>query len=345
MGGFLIDGLKALLRWDWFSSEEWARLRSLGDVVMRVTPATGEVVWQTPAWEQQRTDVFQVQVRVSGSGLAIWGSPARCFGDGDAVFGSGASAACDLLGCVWAMVEVVERSLGVELSRDPADYSVSRVDVTQNLLVASAAQGREVLAYLRGTSGGRYRVSAAYTESVYWSTKSTLRAAKAYLKGPHLRYLMRQSKYSGRVYTEEEIQCADRLVRCELELRRHHWQRLGKPWWQVTASELLEEWEAMFGRMVGEAEVTEAGLRERILSVASTESRGRAAWACWSLISAMGWEAARDSYPRASWYRHLSVLRAAGLRDVSLSHGRVIPLRRSVELRPVASWDEFSKAA
>ncbi len=341
----MIDGLRAILRWDWFSSEEWGRLRQLTDVLMRVSPSTGEVVWETPAWEHLRSDVHSVQMRVAGDGLIVWGSPARVFGDGDAVFGSGPSLDHDVGGCLWGMVAVVERSLGVELSRVPADWRISRVDVTRNLQVASAAQAREVLAYLRGTSGGRYRVAAAYTESVYWSTSSTIRAAKAYLKGPHLRYLMRKSGYSGRMYTQGEVECADRLVRCEIELRRHHFARCGKSWWEITAGELLREWDEMFGKMLGEVELTDSTLRERVDQVAFSPSRARAAWACWSLICAMGWEAARDTYPRASWYRHLRVLRAAGLTDVSLSHGRVVPLRRCVELRPVSSWEEFSRAA
>lgn len=77
-----------------------------------------------------------------------------------------------------------------------------------------------------------------------------------------------------------------------------------------------------------------------------SEGRARAALACWHLIQGHGWEAARELHSKTSWYRHLEVLRSAGLGDADISRGEVVSLRR-VELHAarVMSWAELRVAA
>ena len=65
------------------------------------------------------------------------GSPARIMGDGCAVFGSYSSTRLGLPGCVDAMRLFVMRHVGLELPSDLGVWTVSRVDVTENLLLDS----------------------------------------------------------------------------------------------------------------------------------------------------------------------------------------------------------------
>lgn len=322
--------------------DSMARLLALNDRVMRIDPATGEIRWQTAAWDSVRSDSHQIAVRCM-SEFWMQGSPARVLGDGCSVFGSGPSAALDLLGCVDAMRQFVSRRVGVILpSAD--QWIVSRVDVTGNLLLDSLEDVRQALAILRECEGGRYRVSQQAGDTVYWSHRSKLRSGKAYAKGPHLRYLGKQRTYTGRTYTDADTALASRLLRLELKLGREWFQR--REWKQVDAKVLCAEWEGYFNRMIGGAEMKSDGdLRERIEAAAKTKGQGKAAYGCWLLIQSEGWERARAATARTTWYRNLEVLRAAGLGDADISSGRVVPLRRKViEARMVRSWDELRAA-
>jgi hypothetical protein len=270
----------------------------------------------------------------------VQGSPARVCGDGDTVFGSGAAAALDLFGCVGRMVSFAETALGCELP--PASvWIVSRVDVTANLELPSLSDVRAALAILRGTEGGRYRVSATAGDTVYHGGRSKLRKGKAYAKGPHLRHLLKQETYTGRRYDSEEVEAASRLLRLELTLGREWWRRAGE-WCAVTAQVLRDEWESYYGRMLGGVGVMCESVGDRVRAVAKTEGRARAALACWHLIQQFGWEQAKALHSKNTWYRHLRVLHAAGLGDADISQGRVVPLRR-VELSAalVTSWEQL----
>jgi II/X family phage/plasmid replication protein len=76
-----------------------------------------------------------------------------------------------------------------------------------------------------------------------------------------------------------------------------------------------------------------------------TNAQARAAFRTWQLIRAVGWQEARDSTTRPTWYRHCKVMKAAGVRDLDIAHGRVVPMRtRLLELRPVGSWSELRAA-
>lgn len=343
----LIDWVTARVPLERLSPDALATAKGWGDRLVRYCARSGEVRYEQAAWDSVRSDSHQLAFRV-GSDLWVQGSPARVLGDGDTVFGSGPSAALDLLGCVARMVAFVETVVGHELP-DAAQWIVSRVDVTCNLALPALPQVRQALAILRGTEGGRYRVSSVAGDTVYHGSKSKLRKGKAYAKGPHLRELMKRKDYSGRRYSESELAAADSLLRLELTLGREWFARVGC-WQSVTAARLLAEWESYFGRMLGGVAVMSESIADRVRAVVLkgeviSEGRARGALACWELIKGHGWEQAKALHSKATWYRHIAVLHAAGLGDADISRGEVVSLRR-VELHAarVATWTELHNA-
>ncbi len=356
----LLDWITARISLDHLTDEGRAEARLLSDRIARYCPRTGEVRFESSAWDSIRSDSHQITLRVTGSEFWIQGSPARVTGDGCAVFGSGASARLSIAGCLDAMRLFVQQQTGILLPADVALWTVSRVDVTGNLLLGSQAEVLEGLRVLRNCEGGRYRVSQQAGDTVYWSHKSKLRSGKAYAKGAHIEYMQKQKIYSGRVYTIEEMIAAQSLLRLELKLGREFFQR--QNWRTLTAEMLTEEWRSYFERMVGACEMTnDNDLKEKIISAAcavqigtdregnaiyGTDTRGKAAYGCWLLIQSEGWERARESFTKTTWYRHLQILRKAGLGDADISAGVVVPLRRKIlEAREVSSWSQILRAA
>lgn len=328
-----------------FSEVQIRRLRHLTDRIVRFCPRTGDVRYETCAWESIRSDSHQISFQVGSCDLRVQGSPARVCGDGDAVFGSGASADLDLTGCLKSMAGYASKVLDVILPQNIEQYSVTRVDVTGNLLLNGLPQVRDALRILRDCEGGRYRVSQQAGDSVYWSHMSRLRSGKAYAKGPHLEYLTNSSKYSGRMYTPDEIALTQNLLRLELKLGREFFSR--NDWREMNAEFFKQQWTNYFDRMIGDSDMTnDCDLKRRIFTVAPSEGRAKSAYGCWLLIQSEGWERAQESFVKSTWYRHLKVLRAAGLGDADLSSGKVVPLRRRIlEAQVIHTWADLSNAA
>ena len=344
----LLDWVTFRVDMESFPREQWEQMRALMDRIVRFCPKTSEIIWETAAWESVRSDSHQIAFRVGSDAVWVQGSPARVCGKGDAVFGEGAARAMDLGECVKRMAGFVSKVMDLTFPEIGPGWHVSRVDVTGNLELDNLAAVRVALRILRDCEGGRYRVSQQAGDTVYWSHRSRLRSGKAYAKGAHLRYATGKADYSGRPYTAQEILEADRLLRLELRLGAQWWrERVGKHWSAVTAEDLQAEWQSYFDRMLGSAEMsTGMSVQEKIMGAADTEGRGRAAFGCWSLIQAVGWERARESFAKPTWYRHLQVLHRAGLGDADLSAGKVVELRRRVlECRRVDSWSELRRAA
>ncbi|MBF0245256.1 MAG: hypothetical protein HQL31_08285, partial [Planctomycetes bacterium] len=172
----MIDWVTARLPFWHFSPEQLDNLALLGDRIRRWNPRTGEVSFECQAWDSIRSDSHALSYRVTGEALFVQGSPARVIGDGDAVFSSGASANHDLVGCVDRMVRFLAIALRQESGSDLVpdvpinSWLISRVDVTQNLLFDSDVQVSTALSILRGTEGGRYRISAKHGDTAYWSS-------------------------------------------------------------------------------------------------------------------------------------------------------------------------------
>lgn len=340
----------------------WEVLQGWGDRILRICPKTGEVRWSIDAWESVRSDSHQIAIKASASSLHIQGSPARVMGDGDTVFGSGEQGR-DVAACARAMIDFAVVRIGYVSSHgclpvmafgafsDLPSYRLfrlTRADITKNYLLCSAADVRVTLSCFRNVEGGRYRVSQQAGDTVYWSHKSQLRAGKAYAKGPHLKYLMDQKTYTGCVYSAGDLDLASRLVRLELRLGSDYLGRLRKSgvlWYNLPWSFWSDEHDSYFGRMVGGVEVSDMSVHSAIDKVTPTSGQARAVQRTWAMINLMGWQAARESMPKRTWYLHLQFLRAAGLGDADISAGRVVALRRQIVLSPVSSWEELRRAA
>lgn len=376
----LIDWITVRVPLQFLTEAARAQAATLGDRITRYCPVSGEVRFESVAWDSIASDSHQINVRASGHDFWIMGSPARVMGDGCAVFGSGACARLDLQSCVDAMRLFAMSNTGIELPADLSLWSVSRVDVTDNLLLGSLAEVRDALRILRDCEGGRYRVSQQAGDTVYWQQKSKLRKGKAYAKGPHLAYLMSRSSYTGRQYEKHEIELASRLLRLELTLGREFWKR--NDWRSFTAESLSGQWSDYFSRMIGGAEMTnDNDLKSRIYAAAAisceqeylkavinwqerrktafasgkdipprpckrnAENSARSAYGAWLLIQSEGWERAKESFAKTVWYRHLAILRGAGLGDADISAGKIVPFRRRVfEATSVASWHQLKTA-
>jgi len=303
------------------------------------------VTWVTDVWQTIRSDSHQITIRRTGDSLWIQGSPARAVADGDAVMGE--AIGLDLWAGAGAMLGLCERVLCMGRFPERRLWKVSRVDVTENYCLGSLPDVRVALGVLRGTEGGRYRVSQQAGDTVYWSHRSRLRSGKAYAKGPHLQYLLKRKTYTGTAYTADQLEAAKKLLRLELTLGAQWWrERVGCHWWELTPSRLAQEHADYFGRMIGkgiEMDMTN-NEREAILAAAPTVRKGRSVCRTWLTIQQVGFESAREIVGRSTWYDHLQVLRAAGLGDADISAGRVVGLRRVVSLTAVSTWEELLAA-
>lgn len=337
----MIDWVSCRVPLDKCSPEVREAAKSLSDRVQRVCPRTGEIRYETACWESIRSDTHQIAARAS-SDLWINGSPARLIGDGDAVFGNGASRYMDLKGCVKRMIAFIESYLGAGELPHLDHWIVSKVDVTGNLLLDSLDEVRDALRILNGCEGGRYRVDGRSGNTVYWSKSSRYKSGKAYAKGPHLKYLAGKSDYTGRPYTAFEIANADRLLRLELSLKSKFFKE--NDWKLLTPDDLAKLWDAYFDRMIGSAEIMrDDDVKNRIFEVSPTEGRAKAAFGCWAIIQSQGYERAREMFTKTSWYRHKKILALAGLSDADISAGRVVEFRRRViEASLAESWEQIA---
>ncbi|GAB6140869.1 hypothetical protein JCM14076_15980 [Methylosoma difficile] len=358
----LIDWITAYLPMSKINESEWQKLILMTERVMRFKPDSqshsaddcfflidrDSVVYETSAWESVRSDSHQIAFKVGGDSIYVQGSPARLCGSGDAVFGEGAAAALDLTACVHRMAAFVASKFSLDISLNPDDWHVTRIDVTGSLLLDDLAAVREALRVLRNCEGGRYRVSQQAGDTVYWSHKSRLKAGKAYAKGPHIDYSTKRPDYTGREYTDSEKQLVNRLLRLELRLGAQ-WirERAGLPWQKLTPEMLIDQWKQYFNRMIGDTHMkTTDDVKARVMAAAKTEGQGKAAYCCFLMIQSQGWENARNNHTKPSWYRHLKILRAAGLGDADISAGKVVQLRRKIiECQVINSWSDFKKAA
>ncbi|MCF1183548.1 phage/plasmid replication protein, II/X family [Marichromatium gracile] len=348
----MIDWITAHVDLDLFAEADRARLLLQSDRILRYCPRTGEQRYETTAWDSVRSDSHAVVCRVTGDGLWVQGSPARVIGDGDTVFSSGASAAEDVAGCLDRMVAFLYDQLGAEIHGErPSLYAwqITRVDITRHLALDSLAEVRQLLSFLRNAEGGRYRVNQPDGDTVYWNKTSRYKKAKAYAKGPHLRYASKKAGYSGREYTETELMLADRLIRLELTIFNRHWQKnLQIAHWQdLTPDELDKAWASHFDQFIGQTIMNDEELKTRIEAAAPTPGQAKAAYVCWYLIKSMGWEMAKENTARTTWYRNMKILRDAGLKVTDIGNGKVIPFRvqKVVAGQRIGSWGELRRLA
>lgn len=355
----LIDYLTARFPYELMPSGLPEKLRLMGDRNCRYCPKTGEVRYDSQCWESIRSDSHQITIRAGSDALWVAGSPARVCDRGDAVMGAAPSSTLDLPGCLSAIVDFLSVQTGHDLPRTPSQWIICRIDVTQNLKLDDLASVRVALRYLRDCEGGRYRVSQKSGDTVYWGGKSRLRRGKAYAKGPHIEYMLSRPDYTGCEYTDEEKALANKLLRLELTLGAQYIrERAGCPWYEITPEMLRGQWADYFNRMIGEATMkTDGDVKGRVLEAAtrivqekypnrSGKGQAQAAYSMWLLIQAEGWQAVKENTAERTWYRNLTILRAAGLGDMDISAGKVIPFRQKIiECQQVNTWDDLRKAA
>lgn len=315
-------------------------LRSKTARLCKISP-DGAIDWTSYCWESVRSDTHQVCVRL-GSEFHVQGSPAR-IGLKNNVFGS-----LDIRYCANKMINLATAILGIPELPQLEHWTCSRIDITRNFLMQSGAEARQAIEYLKQCPEGRQKHSFE-SYGLYVGKGSSLHRAKFYLKGQDAR---RNSRLKRAVYTDEQLLKSDKLLRAEYTIARHKIRRLKEdrklPWHELTPAFLLSEHEAYIKDYLSDIEVTDmSDILERLISVAPTEGRARAAYDCYNRIRTNGYYQAKESYTYHTWRKHISYLRKAGFKRVDLQSINIIPLRkRAIELsEPVRHWDDIPLSA
>lgn len=313
------------------------------DKVQRINGMTGEVMWSSPVRESIRSDDHCITVTF-GSRLEIKGSPARVR-SGHNVFGS-----LDIKQCALDMIEFVAKHHSIFIPRNLKLWTCSRIDVTQNYDMGSLTQAQAAVDQLKPLKCGVQKTST-YDTSCIWGQGSLLHSGKAYLKGPHLRELV--SKNKARI-VERELALADRLLRLEYSLRRcliRRYKESGLNWYDMTPECLLQFHSGYFSKFISTVEVVDMdNILDLLLANVGkgdgqipTEGRARAAYDCYTRIRLTNYLSAKESYPKATFYKHVKYLKTVGLVAADLQPINVVPLRkRQIVLdKPVSCWDDI----
>lgn len=310
-------------------------------------------------WEKYSLDIDAVRSdtpgllwTVTGDGkgyyLTVGASPASL------KYGCNVFGPSELNECARILVRHASVCLGAVLPR-AEDWQVRRLDVTHNYDLKDSRAVKQALRILLGTDSARRKAQSDNRggDTVYWSPTSDLLSGKAYHKGPQLTHLTKTKEIN---ITDEQIALADRLLRLELRLGSRWFRRLeqgqldisAQDWRALTEPELNRIHSEFFARFVGTLEVVDMGaLLTQLEKVAPTKGQALAAHRTWALLRTIGFEEVKRSVPKPTFYRHLALLRGAGLSDADLCASNVVPLRRTVlELgRPVTSWEDLRRAA
>jgi II/X family phage/plasmid replication protein len=318
--------------------EDIFKIRSLSHRLFKISP-DGEVIWETYPWEQVSSDSHQLSIRITNK-LSIQGSPAR-LGLANNVFGSS-----DVRYCARKMLAFVQQSLGLQSLPPLECWSCTRIDYTRNFLMQSAAEARQALAYLKLAPERRQKHSSE-SNGFYIGKGSALHKGKIYLKGVDAH---RNHSAGKACYTAEQLLKSEKLLRAEYTLGRLGILRLKEreatSWFDLTGDDLKRMHTEFFHEYFSEVEVIDMGnLLEKLMAVAPTEGRARAAYDCYNRIRQVGFHQAKQTYPLRTWSRHVRYLKESGLSlsDLESGHAHVVPIRR----RPiyfqdaVRHWDDI----
>lgn len=333
----MIDWLTLKIDLTCLSPEVISKLRKQSARLFRVK-ADGELDWESFAWDSVRSDTHQVAVRVGGQ-LHIQGSPARV-GLLNNAFGS-----LDIQYCARKMIHHVAIHMGLGTLPGVELWTCSRIDVTRNYLMQSDAEARQAMEYLKQSSESKQKHSYE-SNGLYIGKGSALHKGKIYLKGQDAR---RNQRYKKAVYTEEQLDIADRLLRSEYTLARHKIRRLladkGISWHQLTPQKLLALHDDYFKDYMSQIEVTDMGnILARLRCVTPTEGQADSAYDCYTRIRMIGFSQAKASFTKTTWHRHIKNLKLAGLSRADLQPINIIPLRkRAIEVsQPLRHWDDVA---
>lgn len=336
------------------------KLQSLNSRLFKVSASTGQIEWESYAWESVRSDTHQLCFRV-GTEFYIQGSPAR-LGLTNNVFG----ALC-IKYCARKMISFAASFLGLsdlfsesrctDFHAQHDDlcsgfpplrfWKCSRIDITRNYLMQSEAEARQALAYLKQSPESRQKHSYE-SSGFYIGKRSTLHKGKIYLKGQDAKRCQRAGRA---LYTDDQLLKSQRLLRAEYTMARGLIRRLREDyslhWYDLTSDYLLRLHGAFFKDYFSEIEVTDmASVLEKLLIVAPSEGQARAAYDCYVRIRMCGYEQAKVTFTKPSWYRHIKFLKMAGFNRADLQPTNVIPLqKRAIQVsEPVRHWDDICVA-
>jgi II/X family phage/plasmid replication protein len=349
---FLIDWLTLRLPLEKIQDEALHRRVRDSFNTLHCTDVDGCLVWEKQVLnvDALRSDsvglFWQLQSDGKRQYLVIGGSPAS-LEHGLNVFGE-----LDIQYCAAVLIRAACKELQAILPPFES-WQCRRIDITGNYALPDAASVKQALRQLSISEGGRRKASNDHRggDSVYWNPTSDLVKGKAYHKGPQLRRLVRMGKLEC---SEEKLALADGLLRFEHTRGARWFRRLsaqGMCWYDLTSRQLIDFFTEFFGRLVDGVEVNEMERLELVqrikLENGCSDGQAEATFATYRNIRADGFDVARDYISRATWYRHLKMLRKVGISDADLVAGNVVQFRpvRVVLAQAVGSWDELRRAA
>lgn len=305
----------------------------------------GEILWQKVHFDfdELRSDsqglFWQVQGAPDGEMMMVIGASPAALEHGCNIFGSS-----DIRHCAEVLIRAASLSLKTPLA-NVEQWQCRRIDVTENYLLGSYAEVKQALRHLLSADAARAKASSVRGDTVMWNAGSDLQSGKAYHKGPQLLKLMNKGRVS---LTFEQLEAANKVLRLELKLGARWFRRRGERWLDLTPEQLFDLHQSYFSRFFGSVEVSDMGkLLEELEAVAPSHGQALAAHRTWALIRTVGYEQAKEGMPRATWFRHLKLLREAGISDADLCAGNILPFRQKTIVfdQPVRTWDELMRKA
>lgn len=327
----MIDWLTLNIDIGLLSPEDRDTISTSSSRLQKISP-DGEIIWDTSTFESLRSDCTGLAWS-AGTKLTLAGSPASVVHSNN-VFGTDS--------VYWAftyMLDFFDRFMGTNLPRDMKAWGCSRMDITQNYDMGGQAAVKQALYYLRNCPTRGNNVERRHT-TVYWNKSSTLRSGKAYNKYEHAKALTKKNQAN---YTKDQLMKTRNLLRLELKLGRHWFQR-HKHWSTLTVEELKNQHALFFGDITKTIEVpTMDTLLDRLNHTAPTSGQAIAAYNYYLQIREQGLEMAREYVTKSSHYRHIKNLKNAGLTNADLTTGNILQFRPQViTMQPVNTWSDIA---
>lgn len=275
-------------------------------------------------------------IHVTDSMIELSGSPAYSSGYKHNVFGPRLA-----LDAANAHLTAASDALQCDVMGDSSQWAMSRIDVTANFDMGSPENARAALGALRLSNAPRRRQTSPTDEVLRWGTSQWL-SGTAYIKGTDP--VMKLGFKTG-LLSKQFIDYAQTLLRLELRIGRGFIARQNILWDSVTENELGKFYDDYWNVLVGDAEVFDMkDIFPALSLVAPSEAQARAAFRTFLLINQVGESVIRESLPRRTWYRHVSILRAAGLSWTDISVGQITPLRRKAVVlgSPVTEYKQVA---
>ena len=343
----MIDRLLLILPYDVAPTGLIEMLQSRFNRLLEIAP-DGSVNWEKPRTSRVRSDDPDVNIRFAAKGVHLWGSPAMVMGTNN-VFGSS-----DIRECATSMLLHASRALECMLPSIEV-WQLGGLDITHNYMLEDVRDVKSALSFYGRISNGKLKTTR-YPESVYFGMGSRLRTGKIYAKGYQLEKLGK--KHDLGLSNWQKAICYN-FLRFELCLKSYWFARYlkthpGWEWLDMTEDDLESIYGEFWADIVGpggevELPATDLDMEGRILDAAASlclsVGLGTAAFKTWCCIQSVGCDNTRYMTSPATWYRHLNILKHAGLTTADFQEGEVLPVRiNTIRLgEPVNSWDDVRR--